>query len=90
MKFNSQLNTSGREPTTCDTPVSHSYRHTHRGAKMWNQYRRTIAGEDPKSNHVEAANRKIYAELGMNHPIIWKFIHGIRKIQRGYDAYMNS
>ena len=23
-KFNSQLNTSGREPTTCDTPVSHS------------------------------------------------------------------
>ena len=24
MKFNSQLNTSGREPTTCDTPVSHS------------------------------------------------------------------
>ena len=24
MKFNSQLNMSGREPTTCDTPVSHS------------------------------------------------------------------
>ena len=24
MKFNSQLNTSGREPSTCDTPVSHS------------------------------------------------------------------
>ena len=24
IKFNSQLNTSGREPTTCDTPVSHS------------------------------------------------------------------
>ena len=24
MKFNSQLNTSGREPTACDTPVSHS------------------------------------------------------------------
>ena len=23
-KFNSQLNMSGREPTTCDTPVSHS------------------------------------------------------------------
>ena len=23
-KFTSQLNTSGREPTTCDTPVSHS------------------------------------------------------------------
>ena len=22
--FNSQLNTSGREPKTCDTPVSHS------------------------------------------------------------------
>ena len=22
--FNSQLNTSGREPTTCDTPASHS------------------------------------------------------------------
>ena len=24
MNFNSQLNTSGREPSTCDTPVSHS------------------------------------------------------------------
>ena len=24
MFFNSQLNTSGREPRTCDTPVSHS------------------------------------------------------------------
>ena len=24
MKFKSQLNTYGREPTTCDTPVSHS------------------------------------------------------------------
>ena len=24
MKFYSQLNTSGREPTSCDTPVSHS------------------------------------------------------------------
>ena len=24
MKFNSQLNISGHEPSTCDTPVSHS------------------------------------------------------------------
>ena len=54
---------------------------------MWNQYRRTIAGEDRPNNHAEAAHRKIYAELGINHPVIWKFIDGIRKIQKGSDAY---
>lgn len=55
--------------------------------EMWNQYDRTIAGEDRTNNHAEAAHRKIYAELGMNHPVIWKFIDGIRKIQKGRDAY---
>jgi len=55
--------------------------------RMWNQYRRTIAGEDRTNNHAETAHRKLYAELGSNHPLIWKFIEGFRTVQRGRDAY---
>ena len=55
--------------------------------EMWNQYDRTIAGSDRTNNHAEAAHRKIYAELGVNHPIIWKFIDGLRKIQKSRDVY---
>ena len=41
-----------------------------------------------KSKHAEAAHRKMYAELGSDHPVIWKFIDGIRKIQRErYASY---
>jgi len=54
--------------------------------RMWNQYRRTIAGEDGTSKHAEAAHRKVYAELGRNHPVIWKFNEGIRTVQRGRDV----
>ena len=55
--------------------------------RMWNQYRRTIAGEDRSNNHVEATHRKVYAELGSNHPVISRFTEGIRTVQRGRDAY---
>jgi len=29
----------------------------------------------------------VYAELGSNHPVIWKYIEGIRTAQRARDAY---
>ena len=55
--------------------------------EMWNQYERTIQGEDRTNNHAEAAHRKIYAELGVHHPVIWKFVDRLKKIQRSRDAY---
>ena len=55
--------------------------------EMWNLYDRTIREEDRTNNHAEAAHRKIYAELGVHHPVIWKFISCLRKIQRGRDIY---
>ena len=54
---------------------------------MWNQYDRIIAGSDRTNNHAEAAHRRIYAELGVNHPVIWKFINSLRKIQKNRDVY---
>jgi len=42
---------------------------------------------DRTNSHAEAAHRKVYAELGSNHPVTWKFTDGIRKIHRGRDAY---
>ncbi|XP_064098057.1 uncharacterized protein LOC135209279 [Macrobrachium nipponense] len=56
-------------------------------SKKWNQYERTIAGLDRTNNHAEAAHRRIYTELGVNHPVIWKFINSLRKIQKTRDVY---
>ena len=54
---------------------------------MWNLYNKTLNGEDRTNNHVEAANRRFKTELGMSHPTIWKFIDGLKKIQKGRDLY---
>ena len=48
-------------------------------------YERTLNGEDRTNNYVEAAHRRLQAEFGMDHPNIWKFIDGIRAVQKGRD-----
>ena len=52
---------------------------------MWSVYERTVNGEDRTNNYVEAAHRRLQAEFGMDHPNIWKFIDGIRAVQKGRD-----
>lgn len=52
----------------------------------WNVYQRTINGENRTNNHAEAAHRRMQAEFGVDHPTIWKFIDGIRGIQKGRDT----
>ena len=51
----------------------------------WSVYDRTLNGVDRTNNYVEAAHRRLQAEFGMDHPNIWKFIDGIRVVQKGRD-----
>ena len=54
---------------------------------MWrNQYNRTFAGRDRTNNHAKAAHRKMHTELGVSHPMIWKFIDVLKKIQKARDV----
>lgn len=55
--------------------------------EMWNLYQRTLSGQDRTNNHAEAAHRRLQLELGMDHPTIWKFIEGIKRVQKGRDLY---
>ena len=52
---------------------------------VWDVFERTVNGEARTNNYVEAAHRRMQTEFGMDHPTIWKFIDGIRKLQVGRD-----
>lgn len=58
--------------------------------EMWNLYRRTLNNEDRTNNHAEASNRRLQAELNMDHPSIWKLITALKKIQKSRDTYLES
>ena len=49
---------------------------------MWSSYARTLAAEARTNNHAEAAHRCLQAEFGVNHPTLWKFINGLRMVQK--------
>ena len=65
MKFNSQLNMSGREPTTCDTPVSQSIDIPTEELKVLrsleHKIRHTIPAPTPK--HIDKATNIIYTNM---------------------------
>ncbi|XP_070593082.1 uncharacterized protein [Erythrolamprus reginae] len=56
-------------------------------AAVWNVFNRTQMAEDCTNNQSEAAHRRLRAQLGLCHPTIWKFMDGLRKVQRGRDAF---
>jgi hypothetical protein len=48
-------------------------------------YERVLNHEARTNNSAEAANRRIGSELQMDHPVIWKFIDALKKIQKERD-----
>lgn len=53
----------------------------------WNQHQRVLDGDDRTNNYVESAHRKVYRQLDVQHPNLWKFIDGLRRIQIDQDCY---
>lgn len=57
---------------------------------MWSVHERTLNDEARTNNHAEAAHRRLQAELGVEHPTLWKFIDGLRSVQKGRDLFMEQ
>ena len=53
--------------------------------EKWNVYERTLNEESCTNNFVEATHRRMQNEFGVDHPTIWKFIEGVKKIKNWRD-----
>ena len=53
---------------------------------VWNVYHRTLVGSDRTNNFAEASHRKLQTGFGVAHPMLWKFLDCLKKIQKCYDA----
>jgi len=55
--------------------------------EMWTVHDRVVQHLDRTNNHAEAAHQRIQAEFQMDHPTLWKFIGGLKKVQKGRDVF---
>jgi hypothetical protein len=53
----------------------------------WSVLQRTLDGADRTNNYAEATNKKLKVGFGVSHPTIWKFIDGLRKLQKGLEFF---
>lgn len=48
-------------------------------------YDAVLKDEDRTNNYAEAAHKRAYVILGIDHPTIWKFIDALRSLQHTLD-----
>ena len=53
-------------------------------------YDRTVNGQDRTNNHAEAAHRGLQSVLEMDHPSLWRFIDGLRRVQKERDLFFEQ
>lgn len=53
---------------------------------LWNVNERVLNEDDRTNNFSEANNRKLNTVFSVDHPTVFKFIDGLRKMQVGRDA----
>ena len=53
--------------------------------EMWSCYAETLNNNGRTNNFAEAANRRLHAEFGVSHTILWKFIDGLRRVKKRID-----
>jgi hypothetical protein len=53
--------------------------------QTWSCYERTLNNEARTNNFAEAAHRRLQANFGVDHPTLWKFIDGLRSVQKSTD-----
>ena len=51
----------------------------------WSVYQRTLDQEGRTNNYAEAAHRRLQTKFGVDHPSLWRFIEGLKKVQRHRD-----
>ena len=60
--------------------------------EIWSMYQSRISDIGKTNNHAEAAHRRLKRELDAVHSSIWKFIDGLRRVQKGrnvtYEQYV--
>ncbi|KFD46931.1 hypothetical protein M513_12177 [Trichuris suis] len=54
---------------------------------VWSVYESTLMGADQANKFAQAAHRRIRSDFGGDHPTLWKFVDGLRRVHAGRDQH---